>query len=261
MSMTLSHTQVIRTVNALVVDDDEKFRDSLVRSLRLRGIRCCCASSADNALRIIADDRSINVILGDFSASNINGISLLVELKERIINGDIVAIFVTGTASFDRTMDAIKGGAAGFVIKPVDIEDIISTIAFGMRSRSRSVCELDSDKSGIRLRIHAKKLLDYISKSISSSNGDICNTLNFLILVHIYTVEEERYAHTQNSLGAALSAYKSTISRRLTELEFKGFVERRHCPYDKRRLTLHLTDKGRDFVELDLKIHAKVFQL
>ncbi len=55
---------------------------------------------------------------------------------------------------------------------------------------------------------------------------------------------------TQRELAGLMAIENPTLVRLLDSLELQGLIERRACPNDRRARRLHLTDPGRDFMEV-----------
>lgn len=55
---------------------------------------------------------------------------------------------------------------------------------------------------------------------------------------------------TQRELATLMAIENPTLVRLLDSLEQQGLVERRACPHDRRARRLHLTDEGREFMEV-----------
>lgn len=55
---------------------------------------------------------------------------------------------------------------------------------------------------------------------------------------------------TQRELAGLMAIENPTLVRLLDSLEQQGLIERRACPNDRRARRLHLTDPGRDFMEV-----------
>lgn len=55
---------------------------------------------------------------------------------------------------------------------------------------------------------------------------------------------------TQRELAGLMAIENPTLVRLLDNLEQHGLIERRACPHDRRARRLHLTDSGREFMEV-----------
>ena len=101
----------------LVVDDDQSMCELLDIMLRRDGLEVEYRTSGLDALELVAE-RDFDVILTDLGMAALGG----AELCERIlaIRPDVPVVVVTGNASFDAAVLAIRAGAYDFITKPVD---------------------------------------------------------------------------------------------------------------------------------------------
>jgi len=103
----------------LLVDDEEEFLELMEERLVARGIEVSKSSSAEDALSRIETDMFDAVIL-DLQMPGMNGLEALRQIKER--RPEIQVILLTGHATVEKGVEAIKLGAMDFVEKPADLE-------------------------------------------------------------------------------------------------------------------------------------------
>jgi two-component system response regulator HydG len=101
----------------LVVDDEQATCELLELMLRRQGHEVVWRTSARDAIELVAE-RDFDVVLTDLGMAAMTG----AELCERIlaIQPDVPVVVVTGDASLDAAVGAIRAGAYDFVTKPVD---------------------------------------------------------------------------------------------------------------------------------------------
>jgi len=109
----------------LLVDDEEDFLESMSERMRLRGMDVTTASSAKEALAVIESDFFDAVIL-DFQLPEMDGLAVLKKIKARHPESQI--ILLTGHASLERSVEAMKGGASDYLEKPADMEALAKKI-------------------------------------------------------------------------------------------------------------------------------------
>lgn len=111
--------------NVLVVDDDPDAAEMLAESLRVRSFR---ATPETNPSEAISDAMSeeIDVVLTDLQMRSLDGLALC----ERIVGArpDLPVVVVTGHASVDAAIGALRAGAFDFIVKPVDPEILALTV-------------------------------------------------------------------------------------------------------------------------------------
>ncbi|MBC8162619.1 MAG: response regulator [Roseiflexaceae bacterium] len=108
----------------LVVDDDTGVRDVCVRALRLQGYQ---VSSAENG-RAALEKLCVNfydLVLTDLQMPEMGGIRLLQELRQLYADTDVVVFTAYGT--FESAREALRLGAADYLTKPLELEDLERT--------------------------------------------------------------------------------------------------------------------------------------
>lgn len=109
----------------LIVDDDEGMRETLSDILKEEGYPVESAGTGEEALQCISKD-FYNLALIDIKLPDISGMELLEKIKE--CSPDTAAILMTGYASIDTSVKALNLGAEAYIIKPLNIEELKSSI-------------------------------------------------------------------------------------------------------------------------------------
>jgi len=109
----------------LVIDDDEGTRKTLTLILKKKGFDVITAGTGDEGLKQ-ARGRKVAIALLDINLPDIEGIRLIAPLKE--MHPDLAVIMITGFASMENAMRALNEGATGYVLKPVNIDEILLKI-------------------------------------------------------------------------------------------------------------------------------------
>jgi two-component system, response regulator RegA len=103
----------------LLVDDEQDFLDSLAERMRARGMDVSTATSAEEAIRK-AEAESYDAIILDLMMPEMDGIEILKAIKQK--RPDVGVILLTGYATLDKGIQAMKLGAMDFVEKPADLK-------------------------------------------------------------------------------------------------------------------------------------------
>jgi DNA-binding NtrC family response regulator len=116
----------------LVVDDDQATCELLELTLKRQGFVTEWCTSGHDAL-VIAGERDFDLVLTDLGMASMGGL----ELCERLlgIRPDVPVIVVTGNASLDAAVAAIRAGAYDFITKPVDGKLLALTLARALQHR------------------------------------------------------------------------------------------------------------------------------
>jgi two-component system response regulator HydG len=109
----------------LVVDDELIVRDSLDKWFREEGYDVTVAESAQEALAKMAAKR-FDLALVDIKMPGTDGVELQRRMHE--IDSDMLVIMMTGYASVETAVAALKNGAYDYVSKPFDPDDIAHTV-------------------------------------------------------------------------------------------------------------------------------------
>jgi two-component system response regulator RegA len=110
-------------IDILVVDDDEIFGRVLSRSLTRRGLRFSIVQNSRAALDAATDLRPQRIVL-DLNIGGENGLALIEPLTQAV--PDCRIVLLTGYASVDTAIEAIKRGATHYLAKPVDTDEILA---------------------------------------------------------------------------------------------------------------------------------------
>jgi len=108
---------------ALIVDDEEAFRNRLCRALSDRNWEAAAASNAEEALAF-ARERSPDLVLVDLRMPGMGGLDLIPLL--RAIDSSMAIIVFTGYGSIPTAISAVKRGADHYLSKPADADQILA---------------------------------------------------------------------------------------------------------------------------------------
>jgi two-component system response regulator HydG len=114
-----------KKANLLVVDDELIVRDSLDKWFREEGYDVTVAESAQDALTKMAAKR-FDLALVDIKMPGVDGVELQRRMRE--VDPDMLVIIMTGYASVETAIAALKNGAYDYVSKPFDPDDITHSV-------------------------------------------------------------------------------------------------------------------------------------
>jgi ATP-dependent Lon protease len=109
----------------LIVDDEDIARSNMEHVLKKDGYDCKSAHNGIEALRILKED-DIDLIISDLKMDQMDGLELLEEVNRN--HHDIPMIMVTGFATVDSAVKALKSGAAHYLGKPVNLNELRKTV-------------------------------------------------------------------------------------------------------------------------------------
>lgn len=110
----------------LVVDDEDKFRVSLARRLRLRGYDTADLDNGEDAVKLVRNDRDIDVVLLDRKMPGMSGEQALREMKA--FRPELQIIMLTAYGSLNWAMETGRLDAYSYMEKPTDLEDLVKVV-------------------------------------------------------------------------------------------------------------------------------------
>ena len=126
----------------LVVDDDASVRDMLSIVLKRAGYDVVCAESGESALNTLKKE-SFELVISDIKMPGVSGIELLKKIKS--IDAELPVIMITAFASANDAVEAMKLGAADYITKPFNIDELKLII-------ERSLYRKSIEKENIELK-------------------------------------------------------------------------------------------------------------
>ena len=117
----------------MLVDDEVPFLETLAKRLATRNIETVTAFSAEEGLEKLKQNKNIEVIVLDIKMPGMDGIEALKEFKK--VSPLIEIIMLTGNATIESAIDAMKLGAYDFLMKPFDIEELVGKVDAAARKK------------------------------------------------------------------------------------------------------------------------------
>jgi DNA-binding NtrC family response regulator len=111
--------------DVLVVDDEEVVRQAVARVLSEEGLTVAGAADASSALRHPALG-ACRLVLCDLMLPDQSGIALVRELRAR--RAGLPVVCITGYATPEIVAQAVAAGAAAFLPKPFDGDELLSVV-------------------------------------------------------------------------------------------------------------------------------------
>lgn len=109
----------------LIVDDDSRNIFALTAVLRAKKYNCVAAGSAQQGLDMMANDRDIAVVLMDMMMPDMDGYQAMAKMREDENLKNIPVIAVTAQAMLGDRERCLNAGAAGYVSKPVNVDELL----------------------------------------------------------------------------------------------------------------------------------------
>lgn len=144
--------------NVLIIDDEESIRRLLLKELDIPSRRLVAVENAAGALEAVHETR-FDVIIMDLRLPDVNGLELLISLKDTLANTEV--IMITGHGDIDTAVEAMKLGAYDFIQKPFNLDhlDLVMAKAYqrAMLSRENAMLRQQAEEG--------ESQVDFIGKS------------------------------------------------------------------------------------------------
>jgi len=111
--------------DVLIVDDEQDFREIIVKNLSKRDLSCDSAPDGATALEMIKA-RNYDVVLLDVKMPGMDGIQTLREIKK--IAPMVEVVMLTGHASVESGINGIKYGAFDYLMKPMETDILMEKL-------------------------------------------------------------------------------------------------------------------------------------
>jgi two-component system, chemotaxis family, chemotaxis protein CheY len=111
----------------LIVDDSESIRDVVNYTLETNGLDVLIGVDGRDALKHL-NGQQIDLIITDLYMPNMDGISLIKEIRKKEDYKRTPILFLTTESQHDKKMEAKDAGATGWIVKPFIPDNLISVI-------------------------------------------------------------------------------------------------------------------------------------
>lgn len=139
------------TASVLLVDDETDFLDLLSERLRNRGMSVSTVTCGQDALQMI-DQHDFDIVVIDLSMPGMDGIETIKRIKARRPHTE--TIMLTGHATLQSGIEAMKCGAEDYLEKPADINLLLIKIN---EAQHRRIMELEkSSQEDVKQIIKSK---------------------------------------------------------------------------------------------------------
>lgn len=183
----------------IVVDDEQYMCDVCTRTLRRSGYEVFATTDASTALDALRRDHSFDLLLTDIRMPTISGLELA--HQARAIDPSIAIIIMTGHASMENLLQAVKRGAVEFLCKPFELEQLRLAVEQSLHHRRllqdslrlRNIERLLSSSEAINASLDRAELTRIVLQTAQEHTG---SRVGFLLLsdghraVDVYASEE-----------------------------------------------------------------------
>jgi DNA-binding NtrC family response regulator len=142
----------------LVVDDEANMLALCESVLRKEGYVVVCAASAEEALALLETD-SVDLLIADLRLPGMDGLELVRRVKTQ--QPGLLYLLLTGHGTIQSAVAAMKDGAADYLTKPVDVDELKVVV-----KKTLEIGRLTREVQHLRLRVaSAQEFPEIIGRS------------------------------------------------------------------------------------------------
>jgi DNA-binding NtrC family response regulator len=256
------------SLQLLVVDDEPAIRQVVTSVLRKAGYNVDQASDGEAAMERLSRG-DVDIAVCDIKLPGLSGIELL--RQARTVNVDTAFIMMTAFASVDTAIEAIKAGAADYMIKPLNNDELLHRLTKvadlrGLRAENRVLRRLvlGVNKEVFSFNSPAMREMEHMAAKVAHTNSTVLITGESGTGKGVVA----RLIHQQSSRadGPFIPVNCGAIPENLVESEFFGHSKGAFTGADKVRKGLFLeADKGTIFLdeigELPIALQVKLLHV
>ena len=138
----------------LIIDDEPRIRDACILVLSDKGFDVAAAPDGEHGLQMIKE-KHYDIVLVDLMMPTISGFDVLSEVRSH--HPDTVVIVITGYATLEHSIEAMKKGAFDFIPKPFTPDQLRAVVDKSLRYTS-ALQDIADSKS--RLGVMVNRLTD-----------------------------------------------------------------------------------------------------
>lgn len=252
-------------INTLIVDDEKPFRDLLKKKLEKEGQVVSAVGTAEAALEKVGQ-QDYDVAILDISLPDTNGIELLKNIRQT--QPGLECVMLTGYASIESAIEAMKEGAYHYLEKPGKISELklVVSKAYEKSRLSREIQNVKEERKrqGQSYKmVGDSKVIDNIRKIIHK----VAPTDSSVLIegesgTGKELVAREIHNQSQRADGSFISIDCGAVQETLFENELFGHAKGAYTGADKAQVGLiELADRGTLFIdevgELELNMQKK----
>lgn len=199
------------SAHILILDDDPEIRNVLNEHLRGKGFVCTCVEGPEEALSALSKT-AFDVLLADIILEGTDGIEVAANAKE--MQPELVVIAMTGGATVETAIRAIRIGADDYIEKPFPLAVVTDAVSRGIEKRNVIRRIFEEEKN-------LKERVTVASEELQESNRQLADTQRYLNNLIESTVDAFITVSTDNVITYANRGAQRMLGYRREE--FSGF--------------------------------------
>ncbi|KAA3620011.1 MAG: response regulator [Calditrichaeota bacterium] len=206
----------------LIIDDEETVRKVCKFVLIKAGHVVHSAESGFQGLEILRSNSKIDIVITDLKMPNMDGQTVLREVKRDWPH--IEVLMMTGYATIEYAIEAMKAGAADFILKPLSTDQIRVAInkCIDKINLNHEIEELrHTNKKLMELKDIKEKFLAITSHELRTPIGHIKGYFNILNDDFINEMSQEEIAECKNIINNAIFDLEELVNSMFDVVRFR----------------------------------------
>lgn len=128
MTEKIKQKEKTKSLEILIIDDNEQITKMLTTFLELKDHKCTIANDGKEGLGLIKENRH-DVILLDLAMPEFDGYSVIKDLEENnALKDHKIIVFTASTITQDELDQLVTRGVTSYILKPIDIDVLLSKL-------------------------------------------------------------------------------------------------------------------------------------
>lgn len=123
--------------NVLLVAGNNDAAAPLIEQMNKEKIQVKTSNNINNAIMLLKEDLSINIVVCDLGRREIDGVAFLTEVKS--LSPEMIFIAITSMPDINDAIVLMREGSYDYLVKPIKTEDLIISIRQAWQSQSQSL--------------------------------------------------------------------------------------------------------------------------
>jgi DNA-binding response OmpR family regulator len=242
---------------ALILDDEVSCSTELAEFLTRNRIPSYGVSSVAAAREALARWKSIRVLISDIRMPGMSGFDFAADVSASYVSDHTLhLLFMTGEATVDTAVTALRLGASDFLTKPLKPRDVVQRVEkllAGQNATTALVARPDSPgTSETSTAAQARWLLQERRYRLARERvmgTSFCDEPGWNMLMELMHARLSGQQVPVSALCAASGVPQTSALRRLSQLMSDGYVVKERDPGDARRIWVALTERAIGMVD------------
>ncbi len=128
MSKNIKQKEAAKSLKILIIDDNEQITKMLSTFLELKEQECTVANDGKEGLDIIKENRH-DVVLLDLAMPEFDGYAVIKDLEDNnMLKNHKIIVFTASTITQEELDGLVERGVKSYILKPIDIDILLSKI-------------------------------------------------------------------------------------------------------------------------------------